>query len=418
MFNILHTLYIDLLKLLCIGGLEMISNKMKTLVSNSSTIRAMFEEGKRLSEIYGEENVFDYSIGNPNVEPPESVKKVITDILNEENPNLVHGYMNNSGYEDVRDAISAFLNKKYNLLLSKDNLIMTCGAAGGLNIILKSILNPDEEVISFSPFFGEYKNYVENFNGKLVTVPTNTETFEPDLKALDAAITEKTKALIINNPNNPTGVIYSNEVLQGLADLLNKKQSELNTSIYLISDEPYREIIYDNIEVPCLLKYYDNTFIGYSYSKSLSLPGERIGYVVANSSMNDFEEMMSSLNIANRILGFVNAPSLFQRVIAKTLDAKVDIDIYKRNRDLLYNHLISLGFTCIKPQGAFYLFPKSPIEDDKKFCEDAKQFNLLLVPGSAFGCPGHVRLSYCISYEKIKKSLAAFDKLATLYNLK
>ncbi|AWK50073.1 pyridoxal phosphate-dependent aminotransferase [Clostridium beijerinckii] len=395
----------------------MISNKMKSLVSNNSTIRAMFEEGKKLSEIYGEENVFDYSIGNPNVEPPESIKKVITEILNEEKPNLVHGYMNNSGYEDVRDAISTFLNKKNHLNLSRNNIIMTCGAAGGLNIILKSILNPDDEVITFSPYFGEYKNYAQNFDGKLIISPTDTETFEPDLKALSEVITAKTKALIINNPNNPTGIVYSKEVIQSLANLLNEKQKELNTTIYLISDEPYREIVYDGIQVPCLLKYYDNTFIGYSYSKSLSLPGERIGYVVINTLMDAFEEMASALNIANRILGFVNAPSLFQRVIAKSLDAEVDVSIYKKNRDLLYNHLISLGFTCVKPQGAFYLFPKSPIEDDKKFCEDAKQFNLLLVPGSAFGCPGHVRLSYCISYEKIKDSLQAFDKLAALYKL-
>ncbi|NMF04231.1 pyridoxal phosphate-dependent aminotransferase [Clostridium beijerinckii] len=396
----------------------MISNKMKSLVENNSIIRAMFEEGKRLSEIYGEENVFDYSIGNPNVEPPSKVKEVIFEILNEETPNLVHGYMNNSGYEDVRTNISDFINRKHNLELSKDNIVMTCGAAGGLNIILKSILNPDDEVITFSPYFGEYGNYVKNFDGKLVTCPTNTETFEPDLKALSEVITSRTKALIINNPNNPTGVIYSEKVIKDLATLLNNKQEEFNTSIYLISDEPYREIVYDDIEVPCILKYYNNTFIGYSYSKSLSLPGERIGYVVANSSMTDFTDMMASLNIATRILGFVNAPSLFQRVIAKSLDAEVDVNIYKKNRDLLYNHLISLGFTCVKPQGAFYLFPKSPIADDKKFCEDAKQFNLLLVPGSSFGCPGHVRLAYCTSYEKIKKSLPAFDKLASLYNLK
>ena len=395
----------------------MISNKMKSLVSNSSIIRAMFEEGKRLSEIYGEENVFDYSIGNPNVDPPESIKKIISEILNEETPNLVHGYMNNSGYEDVRDAISTFLNKKNDLNLSLNNIVMTCGAAGGLNIILKSILNPDDEVITFSPYFGEYNNYVQNFNGKLIISPTDTENFEPDLKALSEVITFKTKALILNNPNNPTGVVYSKEVIQNLANLLSEKQKELNTTIYLISDEPYREIVYDDIEVPCLLKYYDNTFIGYSYSKSLSLPGERIGYVVVNTSMNGFEEMTSALNIANRILGFVNAPSLFQRVIAKSLGSEVDVSIYKKNRDLLYNHLISLGFTCVKPQGAFYLFPKSPIEDDKKFCADAKQFNLLLVPGSAFGCPGHFRLAYCISYETIKNSLQAFDKLAALYNL-
>ena len=305
----------------------MISNKMKSLVNNSSTIRAMFEEGKKLSDIYGEENVFDYSIGNPNVEPPENIKTIISDILNKEKPNLVHGYMNNSGYEDVRDDISSFLNKKNDLNLTRNNIVMTCGAAGGLNIILKSILNPGEEVITFAPFFGEYKNYTENFNGKLVIVPTNIDTFEPDLDELSKVINSKTKAIIINNPNNPTGVIYSKEAIQKLADLLKEKQRELNSSIYLISDEPYREIVYDDAEVPCLLKYYDNTFIGYSYSKSLSLPGERIGYVVVNPSMTDCDEMMAALNIANRILGFVNAPSLFQRVIARSLGSEVDVNI-------------------------------------------------------------------------------------------
>ena len=383
----------------------MISEKIKGLISNSSAIRAMFEDGKKLSAIYGAENVYDFSIGNPNVEPPAKVKEAIIEILSSESPNLVHGYMNNCGYEDVRDTISNYLNKQHDLILTQNNIVMTCGAAGGLNIILKTILNPEDEVITFSPFFGEYTNYVNNFDGKLVTVATNPETFEPDLEALSKAITAKTKALIINNPNNPTGVIYSKEVLSELADLLYKKQKEFNTSIYLISDEPYRELVYDGIEVPCLLKYYKNTFIGYSYSKSLSLPGERIGYVVVNNGMDDFDNILSGLNVANRILGFVNAPSLFQRVIAKTIDEKVDVSIYKKNRDLLYNHLIELGFTCVKPQGAFYLFPKSPIPDDKKFCEDAKKFNLLIVPGSSFGCPGYVRLAYCVSYETIKNSL-------------
>lgn len=396
----------------------MISNTMKSVISNNSIIRAMFEEGMRLSKIYGEENVFDYSIGNPNVEPPESIKKVINEILNEETPNYIHGYMNNSGYDDVRDDVSAFLNKKHDLTLSRNNIVMTCGAAGGLNIILRSILNPDDEVIAFAPYFGEYNHYVNNFCGKFIISPTTPGTFEPDLKALSENITSKTKALIINNPNNPTGVVYSEEVIQGLANLLNEKQKELNTTIYLISDEPYREIIYDDTFVPCILKYYNNTFTAYSYSKSLSLPGERIGYVVINTLMDGFEEMTSALKVANRILGFINAPSLFQRVIAKSLYAEVDVSSYKKNRDLLYNHLISLGFECIKPQGTFYMFPKSLIEDDKKFCEDAKQFNLLLVPGSTFGCPGHVRLAYCISYEKLKNSFPAFDKLAALYNLK
>ena len=393
----------------------MLSNKMKELVAGSSTIRAMFEEGKKLSSIYGKENVFDYSLGNPNVEPPESVKNTIIDILSEESPNLVHGYMNNSGYEDVRAKIADFTNKKYNLNLTENNIVMTCGAAGGLNIIFKTILNPEDEVIVFAPYFGEYRAYTNNFDGNLVVISSNTDTFEPNLEEFENKITSKTKIVIINSPNNPTGVIYSEEVIKSLANILNKKQKEFNSSIYLISDEPYREIVYDDIKVPYLLSYYNNSIIGYSYSKSLSLPGERIGYIVANSDLDDFDIFMQGLNVANRVLGFVNAPSLFQRVIARTLGAEVDVDIYKKNRDLLYNHLTKIGFSCVKPNGAFYLFPKSLIEDDVKFCQDAKKFNLLIVPGTAFGCPGHFRISYCVSYDKIEKSLAAFDKLAKLY---
>lgn len=390
----------------------MISNKMVGLVKNSSIIREMFEEGKRLSAIYGEDNVFDYSLGNPNVEPPETVKKAIADILSEESPNLVHGYMNNSGYDDVRENIAQFINSKKGSNLTKENIVMTCGAAGGLNIILKTILNPGDEVIAFAPFFGEYTNYVSNFDGNLVVVPADTDTFQPNINELEKAITPKTKAVIINTPNNPTGVVYSKESIEKIAKVLENKQKEHGTEIFLISDEPYREIVYDGVEVPYILDFYNNSFIGYSYSKSLSLPGERIGYIVVNSNMVDFEDVMGSLKVANRILGFVNAPSLFQRVIGKTLGAEVDINIYKRNRDLLYNHLISLGFECIKPEGAFYLFPKALIEDDKEFAKIAKKYNLLIVPGSSFGCPGYFRLAYCTSYEKIEKSLDSFTKLA------
>lgn len=390
----------------------MISKKMEALVKNSSVIRAMFEEGKRLSDIYGEENVFDFSIGNPNVYPPNEVKEAIIDIVNNEDQNLVHGYMNNAGYEDVRQNIAEFLNKKNNNNLSIENIVMTCGAAGGLNVILKSILNPGEEVIVIAPYFGEYNNYVANYDGKIVAVKADTKTFQPDMYKLEKAINKNTRALIINNPNNPTGVVYTQESIKKMTDILKEKQKEFNTDIYLISDEPYREIVYDGAKVTNLLDYYENTFIGYSYSKSLSLPGERIGYIVVNNEMKDFEDVVSALNVANRILGFVNAPSLFQRVIGKTLGAEVDVNIYKKNRDLLYNHLISIGFECVKPQGAFYLFPKALISDDVKFCEIAKKFNLLLVPGSSFGCSGFVRISYCISYNKIERSLQAFTKLA------
>lgn len=393
----------------------MISNKMKTMVSNSSVIRAMFEEGKRLSEIYGEENVFDYSIGNPNIEAPSEIKDIIIKILNEENPNKLHGYMNNSGYEDVRESIAENINVKYNTKLNYENIVMTCGAAGGLNIILKSILNPGDEVIIFAPFFGEYINYVNNFDGKIKIISADTKSFQPNLKELEKEITSKTKAIIINSPNNPSGVIYNENTIIKMSKILKMKEEELGSQIYLISDEPYREIIYDNAKVPCILNYYDNSFIGYSYSKSLSLPGERIGYVVVNSKIKDFKEMVASLNISNRILGFVNAPSLFQRVIKESLNLEVDSNIYKKNRDLLYNHLIQIGFECMKPEGTFYLFPKSPIDNDVKFCEDAKKFNILAVPGSTFGCPGYFRLSYCISYEKVEKSLKAFDNLMKLY---
>lgn len=393
----------------------MISNKMKTMVSNSSVIRAMFEDGKRLSEIYGEENVFDYSIGNPNIEAPSEIKDIIIKILNEENPNKLHGYMNNSGYEDVREGIAENINVKYNTKLNYENIVMTCGAAGGLNIILKSILNPGDEVIIFAPFFGEYINYVNNFDGKIKIISTDTKSFQPNLKELEKEITSKTKAIIINSPNNPSGVIYNENTIIKMSKILKMKEEELGSQIYLISDEPYREIIYDNAKVPCILNYYDNSFIGYSYSKSLSLPGERIGYVVVNSKIKDFKEMVASLNISNRILGFVNAPSLFQRVIKESLNLEVDSNIYKKNRDLLYNHLIQIGFECMKPEGTFYLFPKSPIDNDVRFCEDAKKFNILAVPGSTFGCPGYFRLSYCISYEKIEKSLKAFDNLMNLY---
>ena len=394
----------------------MISEKMMGYVATSSAIRAMFEEGKKLSSIYGEENVFDFSLGNPNVEPPESIKKAIIEILTEEPQNLVHGYMNNSGYEDVRTNISSYINKKHNLNSTLDDIVMTCGAAGGLNIIFKTLLNPGDEVIVFAPFFGEYINYVNNYDGKIVVVPSNVENFEPDLELFKMKITSKTKAVIINSPNNPTGVVYSENVIKNLAEIMNQKQNEFNTSIYLISDEPYREIVYDNVKIPYILNYYRNSFVGYSFSKSLSLPGERIGYIVCNNQMDDFENVLQSLNVANRILGFVNAPSLFQRVISKCLDSEVDVNIYKKNRDLLYNHLIKIGFSCVKPQGAFYLFPKSLIPDDKKFVSDAKQFNLLIVPGSSFGCPGHFRLAYCTSYDKIEKSLNSFEKLAKLYS--
>ncbi len=392
----------------------MIAKNMVSYVEGSSVIRAMFEEGKNMAKIYGAENVYDYSLGNPSVEPPKQVKEAMIDILENESPNLVHGYMSNSGYDDVRETIAKSLNEKFGTSFNKDNLLMTVGAAGGLNVILKTLLDPEDEVVTFSPFFGEYRNYVANFNGKLVVVPP-TADFIPDPESFAAAITPQTKAVIINTPNNPTGVVYSEEVIKSLAAVLESKQTEYGTSIYLIADEPYRELAYDGLEVPYLTKYYKNTIVGYSYSKSLSLPGERIGYLVMPDELDDSENIKCAANVANRILGFVNAPSLIQRTVARCTDAEVDVAAYNYNRELLYNALIEMGYECIKPQGAFYMFVKAFGGDDKAFANKAKEYNLLLVPGSSFGGPGYVRIAYCVDPEMIKRSLPAFKKLADFY---
>jgi aspartate aminotransferase len=389
----------------------MIAEQMREQVKNSSVIRAMFEEGKRLAEIYGSENVFDFSLGNPNVAPPEAVKEAILEIINSEEAMNIHGYMNNSGYEEVRRAIANSINQKFGTDFTQDNIVMTVGAAGGLNVIFKTLLNPEDEVITFAPFFGEYRNYVSNYQAKLLTVSPNTLDFQPHLEEFQDKISPKTKAVIINSPNNPTGVIYSEATIIKLASILRAKQKEFNSHIYLISDEPYRELAYDNIEVPYLIKYYENTIVAYSFSKSLSLPGERIGYLLIPPSVSDYENVLAASNIATRILGFVNAPSLFQRVIARCLEAKVDIDTYNRNRELLYQSLLSFGYECIKPQGAFYLFVKTPIEDDLEFCQRAKQKKILLVPGTSFGCPGYVRIAYCVAYQTIEKALPGFKEL-------
>ncbi|MBP1762484.1 MAG: aspartate/tyrosine/aromatic aminotransferase [Firmicutes bacterium] len=389
----------------------MISKQMQVQVQNSSVIRAMFEEGKRLSAIYGEENVYDFSLGNPSVDPPAEVKTAILDILNNECAGTVHGYMNNSGYETVREAIAQSINARFNTNFSQKNIIMTVGAAGGLNVIFKTLLDPQDEVIVFAPFFGEYRNYVSNYSGNLIVIPANTSSFQPNLELFSEKINARTKAIIVNSPNNPTGVIYSEATIKKLAEILNQKQNEFGTNIYIISDEPYRELAYDNIEVPYLTNYYENTIIGYSFSKSLSLPGERIGYLVIPDQATDAENIIDAANIATRILGYVNAPSLFQLVIARCLNAKVDVEAYNRNRELLYNGLKSYGYDCIKPEGAFYLFVKAPNNDDVAFCNLAKEENILVVPGSAFGCAGYFRIAYCVSYRMIEKSLPGFKAL-------
>lgn len=394
----------------------MIADKMKNMVANSSAIRAMFEEGNRLAGIYGAENVFDFSLGNPNVPAPEAVKNAIIEIVSEEDPIVLHGYTNsNCGYAEVRAAVAKSLNERFDTHFEGKNIVMTVGAAGGLNVILKAIINPGDEVIAFAPYFGEYRSYTNNYDGVLVEISPNTVDFQPKLDEFEQKITPKTKAVIVNNPNNPTGVVYSEETIKKLAAIMEAKQKEFGTDIVLISDEPYRELAYDGVEVPYLTKYYDNTVVGYSYSKSLSLPGERIGYLVIPDEMKDSEEVLAAANVATRILGFVNAPTLQQKVVEKCLNEKTDLSFYDRNREDLYNGLKECGFECIKPQGAFYLFVKSPVPNEKEFCEAAKKYNILIVPGSSFACPGYVRLAYCVSHETIINSLPKFKELAKEY---
>ena len=396
----------------------MIANKMQSMVANSSAIRAMFEEGNRLAEIYGRENVFDFSLGNPNVPAPQAVKDAILELLEDEDPVVLHGYTNsNAGYEDVRAAVAESLNERFDTKFASKNIVMTVGAAGGLNVALKILLNPKDEVLTFAPYFGEYRSYVANFDGELIAVSPNTETFQPKLDEFEEKITDKTKAVIINTPNNPTGVVYSEETIKRLAAIMEAKQTEYGTDIYLISDEPYRELAYDGVEVPYLTKYYANTIVCYSYSKSLSLPGERIGYLVIPDEAADSEDLQAAAGVATRILGFVNAPTLQQKMVKKCLEAKTDISYYDRNRETLYGGLLDCGFECIKPEGAFYLFVKSPVSDEKAFCAAAKKYNILIVPGSSFGCPGYVRMAYCVAYETIVNALPKFKELAKEYEI-
>ena len=397
----------------------MISGKMKPLVENNSVIRVMFEEGKRLAAIYGAENVYDFSLGNPNVPAPPEVEQAILDTLREEESTFVHGYMSNAGYEDVRETIAQSLNSRFGTRFSQKNILMTVGAASGLNVILKTILNPGDEVIVFAPYFVEYGNYVRNYDGQLTVISPNTADFQPNLEEFAEKITGRTKAVIINTPNNPTGVVYSHETLTRLAEIMRQKTKELGREMVLISDEPYRELAYDGVEVPYVTKYYADTVVCYSYSKSLSLPGERIGYLVIPDEFTDSEAVFTAATIANRVLGCVNAPSLMQRVIKRCIeaDARVNLEAYDKNRNLLYQGLKKLGFSCIKPEGAFYLFVKAPEPDEKAFCARAQKHNLLLVPGSSFACPGYVRIAYCVSEDQITRAMSAFEALAQEYGL-
>ncbi len=394
----------------------MIADKMRPLVENNSAIRAMFEEGKKMAAEYGRENVYDFSLGNPNVPAPPAVNQAILDIIREEETTYVHGYMSNAGFEDARAAVAQSLNRRFGTHFHLENILMTVGAAGGMNVILKTILDPGDEVLVFAPYFMEYGSYVRNYDGVLVVVPPDTDTFQPDLKEFEKRITPKTKAVIINTPNNPAGVVYSAETLRRIAAILLEKEETLGTQILLISDEPYRELAYDGVEVPYVTPFYHNTVVCYSYSKSLSLPGERIGYLVIPQEVEDSRKVIAAAAIATRVLGCVNAPSLMQRVIVRCVDEQVNLEAYNRNRELLYSSLREYGFDCIKPEGAFYLFVKAPV-DDKEFCQACKKHRVLLVPGTSFACPGYVRIAYCVSYEQIERALPAFQKIAEEYGL-
>lgn len=394
----------------------MISEKMIKLAQNNSVIRAMFEEGNKMAAEFGAENVFDFSLGNPYFPSPHAFRDAVVEVLDGEDPVVTHGYMSNAGFPDTREAVANSLNRRFGTAFGVNNIIMSVGAAGGLNVVFKTLLNPGDEVIVLAPYFVEYGNYVNNYDGKLVVVPPNTDDFQPSAQALADAVTPRTKAVIINSPNNPTGVIYSEDTVKKLAAALEAKQKEYGTSIYIVSDEPYRELAYDGAEVPYLTKYYDNTFVCYSWSKSLSLPGERIGYIVVPGEMDEYQLIFDAACIATRVLGFVNAPSLIQKAVAKCLDESTDIEAYDANRRALYDGLTGCGFDCVFPQGAFYMWMKTPC-DDKEFSNAAKKYNILVVPGTSFGCAGYVRIAYCVSRATIDNSMQGFAKLAKEFGL-
>lgn len=407
----LDAVYIIQIKRIKIRGDHMFSEKIIQNLEKSSWIRAMFEEGNRLAKIHGPDKVYDFSLGNPFGEPPTEVQESLKKHILSGEPGL-HKYMSNAGYPDVCVRIAKSLEQESGVPLSGENVVMTVGAAGGLNVVFKALLNEGEEVIVFAPYFVEYGSYVDNCGGKTVIVPADTTSFQPNLEQMEALITPKTKAVIINSPNNPTGVVYTRESLNQMAAIIRSKEEAYGTTIYIVSDEPYNKIVYDQVELPSVLSIFQNAIIVNSFSKSLGLAGERIGYIGASSRIEEVSLLMKALAYCNRTLGFVNAPALFQRVIADSLDARIDVEDYQAKRDFLYENLTRIGFSCIKPQGAFYLFPKSLIPDEVEFAKIATKYNLLFVPGSGFGCPGHFRMSYCVKFDTIKNSIPAFEKLA------
>lgn len=385
-----------------------VSAKIIDYIDKSSWIRKMFEEGAKLKQEHGPENVFDFSLGNPNVPPSAEFKEALKTVAADESPG-VHSYMPNAGYEDVRAAVARRIKEDEGIDIDSNWIVMTVGAGGGLNVILKTILNPGDEVITPKPFFVEYLFYVDNHGGAGITVPTK-EDFSLDIQEIEAAITPKTAAVLINSPNNPTGRVYPQDQINALAELLERKSKEIRRSIVLISDEPYRGITFDGVVVPSILQAYSNSIVVTSFSKDLSIPGERLGYIAVNPSIDDGQTTMAGLILSNRILGFVNAPALQQRAVKNTLRSTVDTNIYQRRRDKLHGALTSFGYDCVKPEGAFYLFPRSPIEDEIAFVGKLREKLILVVPGSGFGGPGCFRISYCVSDETIEGSLEGFEK--------
>ena len=385
-----------------------IAEKVKGYMERSSWIRKMFEQGIELKNKIGPEKVFDFSLGNPNLEPPDEVHQAILEAISDKRPGK-HAYMPNAGFRETRAAVSAFLSREHGLPLNWEQVIMTCGAGGGLNVALKTILDPGDEVLVLSPYFVEYFFYIDNHNGIGKVVKTS-EDFSLDINAIEASITNKTKAIIINSPNNPSGRIYDETSLRKLSKLFDMIKQKNNQTIYLLSDEPYSKITYDEARVPSVFQVYANSMVITSYSKDLSLPGERIGYVAVNPQMENWRQIVDGLTFCNRILGFVNAPALMQRILPRVQGLRVNVQEYQKKRDSLCLGLASAGYQFSKPEGAFYLFPKSPIPDDVKFVKELLEENILAVPGAGFGTPGYFRLAYCVADRVIEGSLGGFGR--------
>ncbi|MBE6596092.1 MAG: pyridoxal phosphate-dependent aminotransferase [Ruminococcaceae bacterium] len=393
------------------------NQKMFELGNKRSIIREIFEYSKTRAKEIGAENVFDFSLGNPSVPAPEEVNETIKNLLETENSVLLHGYTSAQGDLGVRQTIANSINQRFGTKVTPDLIYMTCGAAASLSICLKAVIEEgmNDECIVFAPFFTEYRVFIENAGGKIVISKPLEKTFEVDVADFESRINKNTKAVILNSPNNPSGVVYSEETIKSICDILRRKSEELGRVIYLIADEPYRELVYSDVTVPYLMNYYANTLVCYSYSKALSLPGERIGYIAVCPDMEDALSIYLAVCGAGRSLGYVCAPSLFQQVIARCVDSKVDIEIYRENRDLLYNNLTAYGYECVKPDGAFYLFVKALEKDAYKFYEAAKKHELLVVPCDGFGIEGYVRIAYCVDKERVLRALPAFERLAKEY---